>query len=159
NARVLEGEFVFPLADGQSITGYALEVNGKLREGVVVEKETARVAFESTTRRGIDPGLAELTRGNVFRTRLYPIPANGTKRVAVSFDQPLLDAGAAWRYVLPLQFAQKIRHFKVHAEAIRAEHAPQSAGDGALHFDRTRDSFLADLERSDFQPQHELSFT
>ena len=159
NTRVLEGEFVFPLADGQSITGYALEVNGKLREGVVVEKETARVAFESTTRRGIDPGLAELTRGNVFRTRLYLIPANGTKRVTISFDQPLLDAGAAWRYVLPLQFAQNVRHFKVHAEAIRAEQAPKSEGNDALHFDRTRDSFLADLERNDFRPEHELAFS
>src|SRR5262249_7197755 len=116
NARVLEGEFVFPLASGQSITGYALEVGGKLRDGVVVDKETARVAYESTVRRGIDPGLAELTRGNVFRTRLYPIPANGTKRVAVSFDQPLLDAGNAYRYVLPLQFDGKLRHFRVHAE-------------------------------------------
>src|SRR5260221_13695853 len=65
NRRVLEGELVFPLAGGQSITGYALEVAGKLRQGVVVEKETARVAFEATERRGIDPGLAELTRGNV----------------------------------------------------------------------------------------------
>src|SRR5262249_25364642 len=56
NPRVLEGELVFPLAAGQSITGYALEVGGKLRQGVVVEKETARVAFQATTRRGIDPG-------------------------------------------------------------------------------------------------------
>jgi Ca-activated chloride channel homolog len=53
-------------------------------------------------RRGIDPGLAELTRGNIFRTRLYPLPANGTKRIAISFDQPLLDGGADYRYVLPL---------------------------------------------------------
>ena len=158
NARVLEGELVFPLAAGQSITGYALEVEGKLREGVVVPKETARVAYEETVRRGIDPGLAELTRGNVFRTRLYPIPANGTKRVAIAFDQPLLDAGEAWRYILPLQFAQRIAHFRVHAEAIRSESAPRAAGDDALHFERWRDSFVAELERSDFQPTRELQF-
>ena len=158
NARVLEGELVFPLGSGQTISGYALEVGGKLRQGVVVEKETARVAYEATTRRNIDPGLAELTRGNVFRTRLYPIPANGTKRVAISFDQPLLDAGVQYRYLLPLQFAQKIRHFKVHAEAIRAEHAPKASGDTALTFERSRDSFLADFERNDFQPEHEFAF-
>jgi len=160
NARVLEGELVFPLAEGQSITGYALEVGGKLRQGVVVEKETARVAFESTTRRNVDPGLAEMTRGNVFRTRLYPLPARGSKRVAISFDQPLLDAGAAYRYVLPLQLTQRIGHFKVHAEAIRAEHAPKSApSDGALTFEHSRDSFLADLERNDFLPEREFAFT
>jgi Ca-activated chloride channel homolog len=160
NARVLEGELVFPLASGQSITGYALEVGGKLRQGVVVEKETARVAFEATERRGIDPGLAELTRGNVFRTRLYPIPANGSKRVAISFDQPLIDAGADYRYVLPLQFDQKIHHFKVHAEAIRAEHKPKSTSPtSALSFERWRESFQADLDRTDFQPDKELAFS
>jgi Ca-activated chloride channel family protein len=159
NARVLEGELVFPLATDQSVTGYALEVGGKLRQGVVVEKETARVAFEATERRGIDPGLAELTRGNVFRTRVYPIPANGTKRVALSFDQPLVDAGSEYRYVLPLQFAQKIRHFKVHAEAVRAEHKPKPAtASSPLTFERWRDSFLADLDRTDFQPDRELAF-
>jgi Ca-activated chloride channel family protein len=160
NNRVLEGEFVFPLASGQSITGYALEVNGKLREGVVVEKETARVAFEETSRRRIDPGLAELTRGNVFRTRLYPIPAHGSKRVAIAFDQPLVDVGANYRYVLPLQFASKVRRFKVHAEAVRGDRAPQSVEPkSALTFARWHDSFVADLERNDFQPERELAFS
>src|SRR5687767_57861 len=62
--RVLEGEFDFPLADGQVISRYALDVNGKMREGVVVEKMTARIAFESTVRQNIDPGIAEKTKGN-----------------------------------------------------------------------------------------------
>ena len=30
NARVLEGEFVFPLGAGQTISGYALEVDGAM---------------------------------------------------------------------------------------------------------------------------------
>ncbi|HVJ62173.1 MAG TPA: VIT domain-containing protein, partial [Tahibacter sp.] len=159
NGRVLEGELVFPLAEGQSITGYALEVNGKLRQGVVVEKETARVAYESTVRRGIDPGLAELTQGNVFRTRLYPLPANGTKRVQLSFDQPMQDLGAEYRYVLPLQIDQPARRFKVHAEAMLAEVAPSATdAGGALTFERWRDSFVADLERTDFKPARELAF-
>ena len=159
NARVLEGELVFPLAEGQSITGYALEVEGKLRQGVVVEKETARVAFEQTTRRRIDPGLAELTQGNVFRTRLYPIPAQGSKQVQLSFDQPLIDTGKAYRYVLPLQFAQAIAQFKVHAEAIQAQTAPTAQIAGAkLGFQRWRDSFVADLEQRDFRPDGPLAF-
>jgi len=158
NGRVLEGEFVFPLADGQTITGYALEVAGKLRQGVVVEKETARVAFESTERRGIDPGLAELTRGNVFRTRLYPIPARGTKRVAVSFDQPLIDAGTTYRYVLPLQFTGQVHHFKVHAEAVRGEHRAMPPSPHGIGLEQWHDNLVADLDRKDFQPDRELAF-
>uniref|UniRef100_UPI002148AD5E VIT domain-containing protein n=1 Tax=Tahibacter caeni TaxID=1453545 RepID=UPI002148AD5E len=158
NARVLEGEFVFPLAEGQSITGYALEVAGQLREGVVVEKETARVAFESTVRRGIDPGLAELTQGNVFRTRLYPLPAQGDKRVRIEFDQPLLDAGAVYRYLLPLAFDAPLRHFRVHAEALRGDAAPAASGGVALSFARWQESFVADLARENFRPERELAF-
>ena len=39
NSRVMEGEFNFPMDEGQSITRFALDINGSLREGVVVEKE------------------------------------------------------------------------------------------------------------------------
>lgn len=160
NDRVLEGELVFPLSSGQSLTGYALEVDGKLRQGVVVPKETARVAFEEITRRGIDPGLAELTRGNVFRTRLYPIPARGHKRVRFSFDQPLLDDGAEWRYVLPLEFTQKLERFSVRAEAVLSEQAPKShSHPGTLGFAKVRHSHVAELSQTDVMPQRELSFS
>ncbi|HSX61960.1 MAG TPA: VIT domain-containing protein [Tahibacter sp.] len=158
NARVLEGEFVLPLAEGQSITGYALEVEGRLREGVVVEKETARVAYETTVRRGIDPGFAELTQGNVFRTRLYPLPAHGTKRVRVAFDQPLVDAGKSYRYLLPLAFTAPLARFKVHAEAVRGDAPPAASGRGALSFERWQNRFVADLDRTDFLPERELAF-
>jgi Ca-activated chloride channel homolog len=159
NPRVLEGELVFPLAAGQSLSGYALEVDGKLRQGVVVEKQAARVAYESTVRQQIDPGLAELTQGNVFRTRLYPLPPDGSKRVQLSFDQPLLDNGKTWRYVLPLLFGQPVQQFKVRAEAVRAEHAPAAQLPGTtLRFDHWQDSYVAELQRRDFQPEGELAF-
>ena len=38
NNRVLEGELIFPLGEGQSVSRFALEVNGVLREAVVVDK-------------------------------------------------------------------------------------------------------------------------
>ena len=87
--RVLEGQFVFPLPQGQTISGYALEIDGKFRDAVVVEKAKGRQVFESTIRQKIDPGLLELTRGNVFQSRIYPIPAKGYKSIEVSFEQEL----------------------------------------------------------------------
>src|SRR5262252_7518255 len=38
NSRILEGELQFPLLDGQTIVGFALDFDGKLREAVPVEK-------------------------------------------------------------------------------------------------------------------------
>src|SRR5215203_3363716 len=99
---VLEGEFDFPLLDGQSIWKYALEVNDTLREGVIVEKAKARVAYENTVRRNIDPGLVEKTKGNNFRTRIYPIPAKGFKRVIIGIEEVLSYRGYGYLYKLPL---------------------------------------------------------
>jgi Ca-activated chloride channel homolog len=117
NARVLEGEFVLPLLPTQTVVGYALEVNGALREGVVVPKQKARVVFEEITRRGIDPGLAELTRGNVFRTRIYPIPAKGKKRIAITIDQHLTQTNKGAEYAFPVPVQTKLARFDVRIQA------------------------------------------
>ena len=55
--RVLEGELVFPLPEGATVTGYGLDVGGELVDGVVVERHEARIAFEKEVRKGVDPGL------------------------------------------------------------------------------------------------------
>ncbi len=157
NDRVLEGEFVFPLGPGQTVSGYALEVEGKLREGVVVPKETARIAFEDITRQQVDPGLAELTRGNVFRTRLYPIPARGSKRIALSFEQAMPVEAGHYRYLLPLAFREPVERFTVDVAAEQATQPPVGAGP-ELRFDRAGAAWTAQLRREDVQPQRELAF-
>jgi hypothetical protein len=36
--KILEGQFVFPLLQGKVLSGYALEMEGKFRDAVVVKK-------------------------------------------------------------------------------------------------------------------------
>ena len=93
NARVLEGTMEFPLAAGQQITGFALDIGGEMREAVPVPKDKGRQVFESIERRGVDPGLLEQTAGNNFRLRVYPIPANGVRRVRLTIDDTLARGG------------------------------------------------------------------
>ncbi len=161
NGRVLEGEFVFPLAAGQTVAGYALEVDGVMREGVVVDKETARVAFEETSRRRIDPGLAELTAGNVFRTRLYPIPAQGSKRVRLHLEATLADQGDSWRYRLPMYFKDPVARLHLRAETALIEGKPLSDDgkpDPDLRFDRSGSAWVAEYTREQVRPRSELAF-
>ncbi|MBS0660450.1 MAG: DUF2135 domain-containing protein [Verrucomicrobia bacterium] len=162
NARVLEGELVFPLGEGQTVSGYALEVEGRMRQAVSVPKEKARVVFEEIVRRGIDPGLAELTAGNVFRARIYPIPARGTKRVALSFEQELSADAQGFRYLLPLGWPTKVGKFHARAEVFRQQSVPvveRGAGGEALTFERWQDGFVAELTRTDYEPARPLAFT
>ena len=46
-ARMLEGELQFPLAPGQSIAGFALDVDGVLRDAVPVDKPKAQAIFDA----------------------------------------------------------------------------------------------------------------
>ena len=87
--RILEGEFSFALEDGENVVGYALDVNGKMRQGVVVEKEKARTVFEAEVRKGVDPGFVEKTVGNNFKTRVYPIPSRGIRKIQITFEKEL----------------------------------------------------------------------
>ncbi len=124
NNRVLEGELSFPLGENQSVTRFALDINGFLREAVVVEKEKARVAFESTVRRRIDPALLEQTNGNNYKARIYPIPAKGYKRVVVAFKQKLLVNKNSYYYKLPLNFKDKLEAFSFSITVLNQKNKP-----------------------------------
>ena len=47
NGRILVGKLQVPLADGQVVTGFALDVDGQLRDAVPVEKARAQQVFEA----------------------------------------------------------------------------------------------------------------
>ncbi len=109
--QVLEGELSFPLGEGHNVSRFALDVNGRLREAVVVDKELGRVAFEQVVRRGVDPALLEKGTGNNYKARIYPIPPNGYKRVLLAYEQELTYNNGDHYYNLPLSFKNKLNHF------------------------------------------------
>ncbi len=118
NRRVLEGTLEFPLAEGQQVTGFALDIDGALRDAVPVPKAQGRQVFEAIERRRVDPGLLEQTAGNHFRLRIYPIPALGTRRVALTVREALPVSGEGVRWTLPLQFVGQARSVQVHVDAV-----------------------------------------
>ncbi|MFE3970570.1 VIT domain-containing protein [Stenotrophomonas sp. YIM B13575] len=137
NQRVLEGELQFPLGEGQQITGFALDINGELREAVPVPKDRGRQVFEEIARRGVDPGLLEQTAGNQFRLRVYPLPAGGSRRVQLVVREPLAYAGQGWRWTLPLQFVAAAAAVELDVQAPKdadTGDAPFRIADGRLHW-------------------------
>ena len=91
NARQMAGELEFPIPDGAHVCAYALDVNGTLVPGVVCEKEEARVAFENEVRKGVDPGLVEQVKGNIWKTRIFPLVPHTPRRAEVEFVAPKTD--------------------------------------------------------------------
>lgn len=79
STRVLEATVVLPLAANERLRGYALDVNGFLRDAVAVDRVQGRVAFEEVRRRGVDPALVEQSEGNNYRLRVFPVPAGSAR--------------------------------------------------------------------------------
>ena len=131
--RILEGELDFPLPEGATVSGYGLDISGQLVEGVIVQKDKARIAFETEVRKGIDPGLVEWTRGNRFQTRVYPIPSEGTRTVMVRHVSEIDGDGKQGVFVLPMAFDAPIPQFNLQIEIVRGTHQPKVL-DGLANF-------------------------
>ncbi|WP_194792829.1 VIT domain-containing protein [Caenimonas koreensis] len=117
NPRVLEGELQFPLLEGQVVTGFALDVNGRLRDAVPVAKARGQEIFEDIRRRRVDPGLLEATAGNQYKLRVYPIPGGGERRVQLTISEtlPQLQGRAIVR--VPLVFSQAVGQLQLQVRA------------------------------------------
>ncbi|WP_179349238.1 VIT domain-containing protein [Winogradskyella pacifica] len=122
--RVLEGELAFPLAQGQSVSHFAMDLNGKLRSAVVVEKELGRVAYENTIKQRIDPALLEQTQGNNYKARVYPIPAKGYKRIVITYEQNLLVNEGNCQFSIPFDFKDALNDFKIEIKCNNLDQVP-----------------------------------
>ena len=158
NDRVLEGTLQFPLQPGQRVAGFALDIDGVMRDAVPVPKEKGRQVFENIERRNVDPGLLEQTAGNQFRLRVYPVPARGTRQVRLVLDETMQREGDAWRLQVPVELLAGADAFtlRVHADGVRS--APEVVGAfDALRFARHGRGFEARVERRNFRPAHGLA--
>ncbi len=160
NNRVLEGELNFPLAEGQTIFRFALDINGKLREGVVVEKAKGQAVFESTIRKNIDPGLLEKTQGNNFRTRVYPLPAKGYRTILIAYEQELSRDNDNYRFFLPVEYGDKL-NFNLTISVFGSDNTPKMDKTpwGNFKFDKAGDAYLASYSAKDYSAQGQLIFS
>ena len=159
NSRVMEGEFQFPLANGQQVSRFALDINGKLREGVVVDKTAGRKAFEEIVRRGVDPGLLEKTEGNNFKARVYPMLAKGTRRVLIAFEQELHERDGQDYYFLPITANTTLKNFKVRTEVVSRFVKADIQNSLQLDFKQARNSYISEVSQQNFALNQNIALT
>ncbi|WP_395142704.1 VIT domain-containing protein [Armatimonas sp.] len=135
--RVLEGELTFPLPEGAAVSGFALDVKGELVDAVPVEKEKARVVFEKEVRKGVDPGLLERLEGNVFRTRIYPLPAGGTRTVRITYSTD--------KKTIPVRFGSSVPEGKVTVDVLGTSKASVLVGKRPFTLSRFDDHLRAEI--------------
>ena len=144
--RVLAGDLTFPLPAGSTVSGYALDIDGVLVDGVIVEKQRARQIFEAEVRKGVDPGLVEQVAGAAWRTRVFPIPAHGSRTVRVSYLSEITTDTSGARFLIPLGFTTPIEDVHLRVEVARSAERPLVAAKGpvGLRFEPWKDAWVAE---------------
>src|SRR6185295_19364453 len=110
----LEGEFALALPDDAVVTGYALDVEGQMINGVLSEPQKALAQYQARIRRRVDPGVGAVSRANVFTTQVYPIRDDTGRTIRLSFVAPVHPEKGL---VLPLVTESNVRNVKLSIRA------------------------------------------
>ncbi len=102
NRQILEGIYMFPVPKDASLDKFSMFIDGKEMPAELLDATKARAIYEDIVRKMKDPALLEYVDRDLFKVRVYPIPASGTKRVKLSYNEVLKTDAGLCRYVYPL---------------------------------------------------------
>lgn len=99
--RPLESELLVPVPSGAVLKAFAFE--GGHAEGTarLLPRDEARRIYDSIVAQTRDPALLEFVGNAVVKSSVFPVPANGTQKVRVTYERLLEADGARLDYVLP----------------------------------------------------------
>ncbi|MCX7992449.1 MAG: VIT and VWA domain-containing protein [Fimbriimonadales bacterium] len=117
----LEAEYWFPVPRDAAVSGLTMTVDDRAVEAKLLSADEARRIYESFVRRQQDPALLEFVGHNLLRLRVFPVPANGSRRITLRYAQTLPREGALVHYHLPLRAtraaARPVERVRVEVEA------------------------------------------
>lgn len=160
-SRQMEADLIFPLPENVSVSRYAIDFNGKMREAVPVNKNKGKQVFEAVEHRRVDPGLLEKVDGNNFRTRIYPLMPNGERIVIIGYEEELstFDKNNLG-YQLVSRYPKKLDKFEMNISVLGTEVAPIIAENSSdeIAFSKWNQTFQASIKKENFQPSEKLVF-
>ncbi len=98
----VEGWYWFTVPDDAQLVSFALETNGQLVEGEIVERKKAAATYEAAVRRDNDPALLEWIDERTVRARIFPVPPAGERRIVLRYQQLLTESEGKLRFRYPL---------------------------------------------------------
>jgi Ca-activated chloride channel homolog len=107
----IEGNYVFALPGRALISDFAVWDDVTRIPGVILERKRAEEIYNDIRMQALDPGLLQMgerdadeaRRTSLFTARVAPIPAWGTKRVEIEYQERLEVAQGAAFFVIPLK--------------------------------------------------------
>ena len=151
----LEGEFLFNLPPGASVSRFAMYVTPtELIEGELIDRRKANQVYTAIVNRRRDPAILEKIGDTLFKMRVFPIFAKDIKRILLDYTVPLEGQSGQYHMQLPLlSDLEPIWDFRLHGKiqgntplaSVRSVTHPDiqflSSGPDQIRFDFTRRQF------------------
>jgi Ca-activated chloride channel family protein len=103
-ARVpVEATYVFPLADGLSLSKFSMYAGGEELTHRVLDKDEARRIYNGIVQQRRDPALLEWVGTRAVQARVYPVQPNEDKQIRLSYQEVLKAQDGIIKYVYPLK--------------------------------------------------------
>jgi Ca-activated chloride channel family protein len=142
--RPQEGNYLFALPGGTTISDFAVW-DGPVRiPAVILERKRAKAIYQELKSQAIDPGLLEqgerteddARRSSIFSAHIVPIPAYGTKRLEIEYHERIPVSAHKSYFLLPLKpdsyASQKVAKLTIHFELHSAARLKDFAFQGHL---------------------------
>ncbi|MGC4064731.1 MAG: VIT domain-containing protein [Polyangiaceae bacterium] len=116
--RDVEGWYWFQIPDSASVTGFALETNGTLVDGELIERKEAAGKYTAARSSGHSPAILEWINQRTVRARIFPIPSGGTRRVVIRYLElrPIVDGKLSYVYPMGSGEATRVGEFSLSVD-------------------------------------------
>jgi Ca-activated chloride channel family protein len=111
NGTPLEGNYVFSLPGRSMVSDFAVWDDVTRIPGVILERKRAEEIYNDIRMQALDPGLLQMgerdadeaRRSSIFSARVAPVPAFGTKRVEIEYQERLTVENGEVFFAIPLR--------------------------------------------------------
>lgn len=158
STRPMEADLLFPLPEGISVSRYAIDINGKIREAVPVNKNKGKQVFEAVEHRRVDPGLLEKVEGNNFKTRIFPLLPNSERIVIIGYEQELSMLDKTYLgYQMMSSYTKAIDTFELNVSVIGSDAQPKISNDGKeITIEKLGTTYQASIQQKNYIPKDKL---
>ncbi len=143
-----ETQLLVPVPAGAAVRSFQLDSVGNEPTANLLPIDEARAIYQSIVSRAKDPGLLEFVGTSLIRSSVFPVPANGTNTVRLTYEELLTPEGDRLDYTL------------LRSDALGAEGGTWRGGERLL----TQWSYSMDIQAeraiaSVTSPSHEIEVT
>ena len=107
DAEATEATYIFPLPPDAAVTAMAIDVGARTIHAAIEPRAAAQARYEDAIAKGLDAGLLEQERPDVFTQTLRRSPPHAKVTVHLRYDTVARFPDGTWQLALPLVVAPR----------------------------------------------------